>query len=212
MDVAKMPLMDQALAEMAVQTRQDARSQSVLVESGRSISNGDNQAVEVTDATRRKPARIYRLNPGMTQAEMTLVCNAIYSQVMDIFDGQVPEQFRRPDLESKLRNSEITVREFVQTLASSETYISRFYTPYPSAKVVEFLFRHLLGRAPVTQAETQQYSSLLAGSGLKATVEAIVKSAEYVRYFGEDVVPYKRVSTPLEDTALNPVKVEVERV
>jgi phycobilisome core-membrane linker protein len=198
MDVAKMPLMDQALAEMAVQAHQATHSQSVLVESGRSIGNSDGQ-VEVTDTTRRKPARIYRLNPGMTQAEMTLVCNAIYSQVMDVFDGQVPEQFRHPDLESKLRNSEITVREFVQTLASSETYISRFYTPYPSAKVVEFLCRHLLGRTPSTEAETQQYSRLLASRGLKATVEAIVKSAEYVRYFGEDVVPYKRLSTLSED-------------
>ena len=41
--------------------------------------------------TRRKPARIYRMNPGMSQAETELVLNAIYVQVMDVFSGQVPE-------------------------------------------------------------------------------------------------------------------------
>jgi phycobilisome core-membrane linker protein len=49
-----------------------------------------------------------------------------------------------------------------------------------------------LGRAPATQGEIRQYNKLLADHGLRAAVEAIVDSAEYSRYFGEDVVPYPR--------------------
>jgi phycobilisome core-membrane linker protein len=41
-------------------------------------------------------------------------------------------------------------------------------------------------------AESQQYQNLLADRGLSAVVEAIVDSPEYARYFGADVVPYKR--------------------
>jgi phycobilisome core-membrane linker protein len=84
------------------------------------------------------------------------------------------------------------VREFVKTLASSDIYRRRFYTPYPNTKVIEFLFRHLLGRAPATQAEIRQYNKILADQGLRAAVEAMVDGAEYARFFGEDVVPYNR--------------------
>jgi len=213
MDATKLPLMSKAMADLAVQARQPDRSKPRFMELGRSFSNGDGQSVEVgVGTTRRKPARIYRMNPGMGQAETALVFNAIYVQVMDVFSGQVPDQFRRSDLESKLRNGEITVREFVRTLASSEIYVRRFYTPYPNTKVIEFLFRHLLGRAPATQAEIRQYNKLLADGGLKAAVESIVGSAEYSRYFGEDVVPYKRFPTLPAGNYLGSVKADTDLV
>ncbi|MBW4474859.1 MAG: phycobilisome rod-core linker polypeptide [Stenomitos rutilans HA7619-LM2] len=191
MDAAKMPLTGQALAN---NTGQQLDRQ--FVESGRSIGMVAGQALESgTDTTRCKSARIYRFNAGMTQAEKALVINAIYAQVMDVSGDQVPEAFRRPDLESSLHKGEISVRAFVRSLASSEAYHGRFCTPYPSPKVVEFLFRQLLGRTPETQMERQQYTQLLVEGGLSAAVNAIVGSAEYSRYFGEDVVPYKRFPT-----------------
>ncbi len=192
-DVMQTPLMEQAMADIAARARSMDMSKPLFIELGRSFVNGDGQSVEVGVGTsRRKPARIFRMNPSMTLAETDVVLNAIYVQVMDVFSGQVPGEFRRSDLESKLRNGEISVREFVRTLAGSDIYRRRFYTPYPNTKVIEFLFRHLLGRAPATQAEIRQYNKLLADGGLKAAVETMVGSAEYSRYFGEDVVPYKR--------------------
>ncbi|MFH7030841.1 MAG: phycobilisome rod-core linker polypeptide [Heteroscytonema crispum UTEX LB 1556] len=193
MDVAKMPILGKAIADMAAQARQIDKSKPLFVELGRSFNDGRGQSVEVgVGTTRRKPARIYRMTVGSGQAEMQQVMNAIYCQVMDVFSGQVPDYFRRSDLESKLRNGEISVREFVRELASSEIYRKRFYTPYPNTKVIEFLFRHILGRAPATQGEIRAYNKLLADRGLKAAVEAMVESPEYARYFGEDVVPYPR--------------------
>jgi phycobilisome core-membrane linker protein len=193
MDITKMPLMSKSMADLAKQARQPDLTKPKFMELGRSFTNGDGQSVEVGVGTsRRKPARIYRLNPDSGLAEKEKVVNALYVQVMDVFSGQVPREIRRSDLESKLKNGEISVREFVRSLASSDIYVRRFYTPYPNTKVIEFLFRHLLGRAPATQAEIRQYNKLLADGGLKAAVEAMVGSAEYSRYFGEDVVPYKR--------------------
>ncbi len=213
MDATKMPLMSKAMADLAAQVRQMDKTKPLFIELGRSFNNGDGQSVEVgVGTTRRKPARIYRMNPGMAQAETESVINAIYVQVMDVFSGQVPAQFRRSDLESKLRNGEISVREFVRTLASSDIYVRRFYTPYPNTKVIEFLFRHLLGRAPATQAEIRQYNKLLADSGLKAAVETMVESAEYSRYFGEDVVPYKRFPNLPAGNYLGSVKADSDLV
>ncbi|NJR50893.1 MAG: photosystem I reaction center subunit X [Leptolyngbyaceae cyanobacterium CSU_1_3] len=185
MDAAKMPMMGKAIADLAAQARQMDRSKPTFSDLGRSAE------IE-TNTSRRKPARIFRMNLGMGQSESELVVNALYCQLLDLSSDQVPNEFRCSDLECKLQNNEISVREFVKTLASSDTYRHRFCTPYPNLKAIELLFRHLLGRAPTTQAETQEYSQLLSDRGLKAVVDAIVDGAEYARYFGEDVVPYKR--------------------
>ncbi|MBD2771851.1 phycobilisome rod-core linker polypeptide [Iningainema tapete] len=193
MNVAQMPIMAKAIADMAAKAREIDKSKPLFIELGRSYNDGRGQSVEVGVGTsRRKPARIYRMTYGANQAETQQVIDAIYCQVLDVFSGQVPGYFRRTDLDSRLRNGEISVREFVRELASSEIYRKRFYTPYPNTKVIEFLFRHLLGRAPATQAEIRTYNKLLADSGLKAAVTAMVDSPEYARYFGEDVVPYGR--------------------
>ncbi|QLE57727.1 phycobilisome rod-core linker polypeptide [Nostoc sp. TCL26-01] len=189
----KTPILAKAIADSAAKAREIDKTKPLFIELGRSYNDGRGQSVEVgVGTTRRKPARIYRVTDGTSQAEKQLVINAIYRQVLDVFSGQVPDYYRRKDLDSKLRNGEISVREFVRELASAEIYRKRFYAPYPNTKVIEFLFRHLLGRAPATQGEIRQYNKLLADSGLRAAVDTIVSSAEYSRYFGEDVVPYPR--------------------
>ncbi len=179
------PLLTQAIADIAVQTD----GQPSFAELGRSYNDGNGQSVEVPV---RKHARIYRLTETTNQVERQQTINAIYCQVLDIFSGEVPDNFRRSDLDSNLQNGEISVREFVRQLASSEIYRQRFLSPYPDAKVIEFLFRHLLGRTPADQEEIRQYNNLLANSGLSAAVEAIIESQEYSCYFGEYVVPYNR--------------------
>ncbi|GAA6618030.1 phycobilisome rod-core linker polypeptide [Scytonema sp. NUACC26] len=212
-DSDKTPILAKAIADLAAKGREIDKSKPLFIELGRSYNDGRGQSVEVgVGTTRRKPARIYRFTLGTTQAEIQQVINAIYIQVMDVFSGQVPVYFRRTDLESRLRNGEISVREFVRELASSEIYRKRFYTPYPNTKVIEFLFRHILGRAPATQAEIRQYNKLLADGGLKAAVEAIVNSAEYSRFFGEDVVPYPRYPSLPAGNYLGSVKAAADLV
>jgi phycobilisome core-membrane linker protein len=206
MDNTKLPLTGKAIADMKAKERQLEMNKPSFVELGRSFQNSNGQPVEVkAGTTRRKPARIFRMTPG-NAVETTLVINAIYCQVMDVFGDQVPHEYRCFDLENKLRNNEISVRGFVKALASSEIYCKRFYTPYPNTKVIEFLFRHLLGRAPDTQAEIRDYNKLLADQGLKVAVESMVDSAEYARFFGEDVVPYNRLPSLPAGNYLGSVK------
>ena len=135
---------------------------------------------------------IFRIDGSMSQAEATLAIDALYIQIMDLGTGEIPTQFRRQDLDSQIRNGIISTREFVATLATSAAYIDRFYTPYPNTKAIEFLFRHLLGRAPANQAEIADYNRVMSEQGFVAAVNMMVDSVEYSRYFGVDVVPYHR--------------------
>ncbi|MBD2137470.1 phycobilisome rod-core linker polypeptide [Anabaena sp. FACHB-1237] len=206
------PMLGKAIADLAAAAKKMDRSKPLFIELGRSF-NDNGQSVEVGVGTsRRRPTRIYRATTGTNSAETNQVINAIYVQVMDVFSGQVPEYLRRSDLDSKLRNGEITVREFVLELASSEIYRKRFYTPYPNTKVIEFLFRHILGRAPATQGEIRQYNKILADSGLRAAVETMVNSPEYARYFGEDVVPYNRFPSLPAGNYLGSVEAQTDLV
>ncbi len=174
----------------------DGNGKSLSLELGRSYNNDLEQSIKMgVDTSRRQAARIYRLSVGANESEIQQVLNAAYCQVLDVFSGQVPDDYRCTELDKKLGNGEISVREFVRELASSEIYHQRFYTPYPQAKVIELLFRHLLGRTPATQGEIRQYSEMLSDRGLRDVVEAIVNSSEYTHYFGADVVPYQRVSS-----------------
>lgn len=202
----------QAIADIS-QSEQIEQNQPVYSGLGRSVNDNNGQSVEVgVGTTHSKPARIYRMTENANQAEIHLAINAIYCQVMDVLSGQVPDNFRQGDLERKLQNREISVREFVRELASSEIYEERFYTSYPSTKVIEFLFRHLLGRAPETQAEIRSYNKLLTDGGLTAAVLALLDSPEYAQYFGEDVVPYQRVPSLPAGNYLGSVKAQADLV
>ncbi|MGQ4650425.1 phycobilisome rod-core linker polypeptide [Lyngbya aestuarii] len=191
MEASKMPLTGKVIADTQAKERQQQMSQPDILGVGRSFS-GESLGVSVTSPQK---TRIVRLNKGANPAEIELVIHAIYSQVMDLFSSQVPAEYRHPDLESSLRNGLASVRGFVKAVASSEFYEQRFCLPYPQAKAVELLFRHLLGRTPETQTEIQHYGKLLNEQGLPAAVEAILDSAEYARFFGENVVPYNRFPT-----------------
>ncbi len=188
MDMAKLPLTGKAIADNAAIARQNERS---LVEVGRSSTYGINEST-VAQTANTRPARIFRLNAGMSVAEMSLAIDALYIQIMDVSNGEIPVEFRRTDLETQLRNGEISTRDFVCALASSTAYGDRFYLAYPTPKSIEFLFRHLLGRSPASQAEISEYDFIVKEQGFGAAVSAMINSAEYTLYFGSNVVPYHR--------------------
>ena len=99
------------------------------------------------------------------------------------------------ELESKLANQEINLKEFIESLGCSQLYIKEFYAPYPNTKVIELGTKHFLGRAPQDQAEIRKYNKILASEGIRGFIRALVDTPEYAQYFGEDTVPYRRFPT-----------------
>ena len=96
------------------------------------------------------------------------------------------------DLESKVKNGEISTKEFIRRLCSSPLYRSQFFTPYINSRALELAFKHILGRGPSSREEVQKYFSIVSSGGLKALVDALIDSDEYSDYFGEETVPYLR--------------------
>ena len=89
-------------------------------------------------------------------------------------------------------NGEITVRDFVNGLAKSDFYKSNFFHSVGAQRGIELNFKHLLGRAPLNQAEVQDHIKLQAEEGFDALIDKLTDSAEYTEVFGSDIVPYER--------------------
>jgi len=136
-------------------------------------------------------ARIFRHSPQASATRTRSVINGIYAQLLNVPQDNVPIEFRLEAWEEKLLGGNCTVREFVKALAKSDMYQRRFVLPYPNTKVVECLYRHLLGRT-ASGIEVHQMTNQLTDQGLSAVVDYLVDGAEYNRFFGEMVVPYAK--------------------
>ena len=144
------------------------------------VSNGDfrNQGT--------KPA-VDSFAPDDETAFATAV-RAAYRQVFG--NVQPMESERAISAESMLRNGDISVREFIRTIAKSEFYRSRYFEAVGPHRAVELSFKHLLGRGPVSEAEITTQVTRMAEGGFDAAIDGILDSDEYQQTFGEDTVPY----------------------
>ena len=127
---------------------------------------------------------------SLDTASLDQVINAAYRQVF----GNVPptENERCTELESRLRQGDINVREFVAGLAKSTFYKDKFFHSVAPQRGIELNFKHLLGRPPVDQGEVSRCITHLADQGFDAVVDYLVDSGEYAEVFGNNIVPYTR--------------------
>lgn len=127
-----------------------------------------------------------RLNA--TEDDLQGVIRAVYQQVLGnahLLDGE-----RLDSGESLLRNGDITVRDFVRMVAQSDLYKSRFFEPNPAYRFIELNCKHLLGRAPLDQAEIARHVLIYNEEGYAAEIDSYLDSEDYTRQFGENIVPY----------------------
>ncbi|MEM6599140.1 MAG: phycobilisome rod-core linker polypeptide, partial [Cyanobacteria bacterium P01_C01_bin.69] len=141
------------------------------------------------NAAERRP--VYAMKPGLGTIEKKDVITAAYRQ---IFERDIKRAYSQDisDLESKVKNGEISMKEFIRRLAKSPLYRKQFFEPFINSRALELAFRHILGRGPSSREEVQKYFSIVSEGGLPALVDALVDSKEYGDYFGEETVPYIR--------------------
>jgi phycoerythrin-associated linker protein len=128
--------------------------------------------------------------PEHSEAEVETIVQAVYRQVLG--NAYVMESERLVVPESKLKRGEISVREFVRQVAKSELYRARFFENCPRYRSIELNFKHLLGRAPESYEEMQTQSQILDEGGWDAEIDSYLDRDEYLRAFGENVVPFYR--------------------
>lgn len=141
------------------------------------------------NAAERRPK--YAMKPGLSAVEKNDVVKAAYRQV---FERDITRAYSLSvsDLESKVKNGEISMKEFIRRLCKSPLYRKNFFDRYINSRALELAFRHILGRAPSSREEVRNYFSIVSSGGLAALVDALVDSKEYADYFGEETVPYLR--------------------
>jgi phycobilisome core-membrane linker protein len=144
---------------------------------------------------RREQTKMFKLTTTSDKVALKNLIQAAYRQIFerDVNPYIVNNEFTV--LESKLGNNEINLKEFIEALGCSSLYIKQFYTPYPNTKVIELGTKHFLGRAPLNQAEIRTYNQILASTGIKGFINAMLSTVEYAEAFGEDTVPYRRFPT-----------------
>ena len=102
-------------------------------------------------------------------------------------------QSERPiDIERKLRNGDITIREFTRKVCKSSIYRHFYFDNISQYKAIKLRFKHILGRPISSQREVTESSNILNKLGFEAHIDWLIDSEEYNRNFGEDVVPHMR--------------------
>ncbi|MEM9155417.1 MAG: phycobilisome rod-core linker polypeptide [Cyanobacteria bacterium P01_F01_bin.33] len=148
------------------------------------------QLPQIYNAASEK-ASVFAMKTGLSAVEKAGVLKAAYRQV---FERDIQRAYGQSVsyLDSKVKNGEISMKEFIRRLGQSELYRKQFYEPFSNSRVTELAFKHFLGRAPETAEEFSKYFNILTKGGLNALVDALVDSREYGDYYGEEIVPYLR--------------------
>ncbi len=125
--------------------------------------------------------------------EKQTIIRAVYKQVLG--NPHIMESERLITAESQLVRGEMTVREFVRAVAKSEFYRRRYFESSAPYRFVELNFKHLLGRAPLDQAEISEHICRCIEQGYDAEIDSYLDSLEYQEKFGENIVPYYQGAT-----------------
>ncbi|MEM8804955.1 MAG: phycobilisome linker polypeptide [Cyanobacteria bacterium P01_G01_bin.38] len=130
------------------------------------------------------------LRPNWTLSDAQSVIYAVYRQLLG--NDYLMQSERLIELESRLVNGTLSVRDFVRTVAKSDLYKAKFLYPHFQTRVIELNFKHLLGRAPYDEAEVIDHLDRYQNEGFDADIDSYIDTAEYETHFGDNIVPYYR--------------------
>lgn len=132
----------------------------------------------------------FELRSNWTEGDVQAVIHAAYRQVFG--NDHLMQSERLTSAESLLRQGNISVREFVRTLAQSDLYRKKFFQSTPQVRFIELNYKHLLGRAPYDESEIAFHVDLYTREGYEAEINSYIDSLEYQESFGDAIVPHYR--------------------
>ncbi len=135
-------------------------------------------------------ARPIELRPNASKDEVEVVIRAVYRQVLG--NDYLMASERLVSAESLLRDGNLSVREFVRSIAKSELYKNKFFYNSFQTRLIELNYKHILGRAPYDEAEVVYHLDLYQNKGYDAEIDSYIDSPEYQNNFGDNIVPYYR--------------------
>jgi phycobilisome rod-core linker protein len=135
-------------------------------------------------------SRTYTAENRFRASDMDALIAAAYRQIYN--EQQMLNYHRQGALESQLRSGQITVKDFIQGLVTSDSFRRLNYDSNNNYRFVELCIQRVLGRNVYSDREKLAWSIVLATKGLQGFVQDLVNSNEYEEAFGNDIVPFQR--------------------
>lgn len=153
------------------------------------IPSSQNQRVEGYEVPGEEQLKA---TAGMMTSEedVEAIIWAAYRQIFS--EHQMLTSNRQRFLESQLRYGQISVRDFIGGLLTSDAFRRLNYEPNSNYRFVELCVQRTLGRDVYNEQEKIAWSIVVATKGVNGFVEDLLNSEEYLNNFGEDTVPYQR--------------------
>ncbi|MGD1851415.1 MAG: phycobilisome rod-core linker polypeptide [Cyanophyceae cyanobacterium] len=126
----------------------------------------------------------------LDEGDINLLISAAYRQIFN--EQQFLAHNRQRNLESQLRAGQISVRDFVEGLATSQVFREQNYECKNNYRFVRLAVQRILGRDVYSQREELAWSIVLATKGLQGFIRELLTSDEYETNFGDSMVPFQR--------------------
>ncbi|HEY9689641.1 MAG TPA: phycobilisome rod-core linker polypeptide [Coleofasciculaceae cyanobacterium] len=133
--------------------------------------------------------KIYAIENVFSGADMDELIWAAYRQIFS--EHQSITSNRQTFLESQLRYGQISVKDFIRGLATSDSFRRLNLEPNSNYRFVDICVQRILGRDVYSDRERIAWSILLPTKGLQGFIDALVDSDEYANNFGDNTVPFQ---------------------
>jgi phycobilisome rod-core linker protein len=147
-----------------------------------------NQRVAAYEVGGDEKPVIFSTENTLSYTEMTYLIEAAYRQIF----FHAFKWDREVNLESQLRNGQITVRDFIRGLLLSKTFKNSFYDKNSNYRFVEQCIQRVLGRDVYSEREKIAWSIVVVTKGIQGFVDELLNTDEYLENFGYDTLPYQR--------------------
>ena len=118
---------------------------------------------------------------------------AIKAAYRQIFGNLNLMESERPvDIERRLRNGDISIKEFIRNISKSPIYLNNYFYNISQLRCIELTYKHILGRPPIKQDEIIKSIIVMNDNGFNSQIDSLIDSNEYKELFGDDIVPYMR--------------------
>ncbi len=118
---------------------------------------------------------------------------AVIASYKQVYGNLKPMESEIPkELERRLRNGDIPIREFIRGLAKSDFYLDNFVNQVSQKASIKLRFMHILGRPIFDDEELIKNINIIFKEGIYAHIDYLIDSTEYTKQFGENIVPFQR--------------------
>jgi phycobilisome rod-core linker protein len=151
--------------------------------------SSQNQRVAGFEVAGDEQPRIFSTDMVLSALGFEALINSAYRQIFH--EQQMLASNRQIALESQLKSGQITVKEFIVGLATSDSFRRLNYDVNNNYRFVELCVQRILGRQVYNEREKLAWSIVIATKGLVGFINDLVNTEEYNNNFGDSTVPYQ---------------------